>query len=392
MITIIKAEASWNAERDTWRVHVRFVGPAGEKRTYIALPLRNERRDAKEAKARAAAFSKKLDPLYHEWAAKFQPKASPIDPATTEAAPVPAKAKKRHKNGEGPLTLDWLLSTCLQHDEVWGKVARPQNYQSSVKKVSAVAGDAMVSDFEPANGGRATVMKILEGLRETGIVEGTTRKLMGILRQALHAAIGNGISYPIVHPQTGESILSDVPAFPRISKSPPREKIIDGNEERTIFSILRAKEAAASEEEAAFAAKLAHIEDEALRARRQGGWNRSPRFSSQQWRWYRRFVLLLIETGMRRGEGLYCGPHTLATIDRLDDDDDVIETIDVITLPALVTKTSAPRDINISQTVADMIDELNAEAQPVTMIFKRQPIEIEKAWCLSRTIRQAICG
>lgn len=147
-----------------------------------------------------------------------------------------------------------------------------------------------------------------------------------------------------------------------------------------IFSLLHELEAEAKAEEDAFAAKLASQASDRQRQRLIDGWSRWRRFSSQQWRWYARLTTLLLETGMRRGEALYAGTHTLASINELDDVGEVIAQVPVLHIPGLVAKSSRPRDVNLSQTIRDMIPAMEAEAGSIDRVYKRQTIRIERAW------------
>lgn len=363
MLVIIECDPKWCMDRKCWRLHLKYFDNAIQKRTYLSLSLSKNFKDASKARTRAKAFMRGEDPLWHD----FLDRRGHGRPSL-----------QRRKDAS-PVTVDWLLQACLKHDEIWGRVARPANYRSDAAKISRICGSWPVANFGTTRA-LEHINRALKALRDEKLADATIRKLMGMLRQALRAAMGDGISSPILDPHTGRKMLHALPAFPRIPKGKSKETVVNAQQEKMIFSLLHELEAEAKAEEDAFAAKLASQTSDRQRQRLIHGWSRWRRFSSQQWRWYARLTTLLLETGMRRGEALYAGTHTLASIDELDGGK-VIAHVPVLHIPGLVAKSSRPRDVNLSQTIRDMIPAMEAEAGPIKRVYKRQSIRIERAWC-----------
>lgn len=365
------------SDRGVYRFDITYTHPETNE-TKRSRPnmkgLTDRKSDKKKADDRVKAFVNRQDPEYHRLVAKCA--------KGTEAPPLAVIKPKR-----SGLTMGWLLNECLTHPDVWAQVAEPENYVSGVNVLSRLIGNDPIADYSPAVGGRAKVSDLRirlengEGKRPLAPrASNTVRKLLGHVRQALNACLGEGVTYPIVHPDTDEPLLDDLPGFSMPSKGKPRTRVLHPNEDPHIFAQIDAFRAAAKAEEDAFMATLRAINDPQVLERKKAAWDRTRRYTSDNWGEFRCYVRLLYETAMRRGEALFLGPKSIDEDSEIDEWGASIGKVTVMKLEAVTTKTHRARELNVSPAIAEMIPEMNATARPVTRVIKRQPVTT-LAWC-----------
>lgn len=380
MIVINKAKAAWSEQRTCWRLDIQYNDPEGaSKRTFIVVPNAEPSKAGGAVAAEKAAkdFRRAIGPLYAGFYAKFdaarpKPAAKPL--------PSPVKVRKGVRT-----TVDWLLNECLTHPEIWGSVKHPVNYVSGVKKLTAVVGDRQVSEFEPPHG-RKLVMEVVNTLRGEGHSDGYVRKIAYQLRQALGAAIGQGISEPILDPNTGDQLINDVPTFPPLPKSKGRTAVLEKDQDQVVFEVIAKRFETAREEERAWGIK--HGKEHLLGIGAVGRvevdgevrWLNARRFTSGQWLNFQHYIRFLIETGCRRSEALSVGNHSVRWRETLDDNGAVIDKRPVLFLPGEVTKNGDDRFINITPALQSYLTIWEATAAPHSFQIGTRTITREKAW------------
>ncbi|RZF61220.1 site-specific integrase [Sphingomonas populi] len=378
---LLKSKAAWSEQRQVWRLDIQFQDASGaSKRTFIVIPGAepHKSRGAAEATRAAKEFAKGIGGLYAAFLDKNGATKRPKPVAKPTASPM--KVRK----GANP-TVAWLLDRCLEHPEIWGPVKHPANYISGVRKLNAIVGDRMVSEFEPPNG-RALVMEVVKTLRAEGHSDGYVRKIAGQLRQALGAAIGQAITEPITHPENGTLLINDMPTFPPLPKSKGRTATLDRAQDEIVFSVITERLKQAAREERAYAVK--HGKEHELgigavgRVEIDGAavWLNSRRYSSTQWRIFADYIRFLLETGCRRSEGLSVGNHSIRYREVTDDDGNVTERRPVLFLPGEVTKNGDDRTINLTPRLQELMKVWQATAKPHTFKIGARTITREKAW------------
>lgn len=150
--------------------------------------------------------------------------------------------------------------------------------------------------------------------------------------------------------------------------------------DRHIFAQIDAFLAAAKAEEDVFAASLRTINDHETLEQKTGAWDRTRRYTSADWGEFRRYIRLLYETAMRRGETLFLGPNSIEEDSELDERGEPIARVPVMKLEAITTKTYRARELNVGPGIAEMLPEMNASAKPVTRVIKGQQVTT-LAWC-----------
>lgn len=380
MIVVTKAKAAWSEQRTCWRLDIQYQNAEGvSKRTFVSVPdcEPHKARGAAKAEQEAKAFRKGLGTLF----AAFMAKNDASRPAPKAAAlPSPMKTRKT-----AAPTISWLLHQCLTHPEVWGKVAHSKNYISGVKKLDAIVGDRLVSEFEPPHG-RKLVIEVITALRADGNSDGYVRKIAYQLRQALRAAVGEGVTDIIGHPATGEQLINDIPHFPSLPKSPPRDAILERDHDQIVFQIIKDRRARAKEEERAWGIKNGTEHLLGVGAHGQveiGGetvWLNSRRFSSVDWMTFEAYIRFLLETGCRRSEALSVGNHSIRWRETTEADGTVSARYPVLFLPAEVTKTGRDRFINLTPQIISAMKMWQAFARPHSFKIGDRTITRDQAW------------
>ena len=375
-----KVKAAWSGQRSCWRLDIQFKIDGAPKRTFIVVPDAEADQSKGEAAAKRAAkeFGKGLGTLYAGFMEKHgngAPKAAP----KPKAPPSPMRRK-------GPIPdVSWLLDRCLEHPEIWGEVKHSKNYRSGVRKLNALVGETLVSQFEPPHG-RALVVDLVERLRADDNSKGYVRKIAYQLRQALRACVGDGVTKAIVHPISGEPLLNDVPSFPPLPKSPSRTAVLEKDHDQVVFAVIRERFRIAREEERAYALKVDKPHELGIGA--QGSvvvegevrWLNPRRFSSTQWLTFEGYIRFLLETGCRRSEALSVGNHSIREREVVNDDGTVAETYQVLHLPAEVTKTGLERFINLSPALMSAKKMWEATAKPHSFEIGDRTIARDRAW------------
>jgi hypothetical protein len=379
MIVVNKAKAAWSEQRTCWRIDVQYQNADGaSKRTYISIPdcEPHKTRGASKAEQEAKSFRKGVGGLFSTFLAKND--ASRPAPKVA-ALPSPMKTRKTAP------TISWLLHACLKHPEVWGSVAHSKNYISGVKKLDTMIGDRLVSEFEPPHG-RKLVVDLITGLRDSGNSDGYIRKIAYQLRQALRAAVGEGVTEIIGHPETGEQLISDIPNFPSLPKSPGRTAVLERDHDQIVFKIIRDRRARAKEEERAWGIKngTQHLLGVGAQGRVEIGgevvWLNSRRFSSIDWMTFESYIMFLLETGCRRSEALSVGNHSIRWREVTEADGTVSERFPVLFLPAEVTKTGQDRFINLTPNIVSAMKLWQAFAKPHSFKIGDRTIARTQAW------------
>lgn len=380
MIVIKKAKAAWSEQRSCWRLDIQYLDMEGAaKRTFIVVPGADASKSRGEAEAKRAAkdFSKCVGTLYGAFVSKYDGKRPAPEPK-------PERSPMRNRKGQTP-TVAWLLGECFKHPEVWAKVKHSKNYHSGARKLNAIIGDRMISEFEPPHG-RKLVLEVISKLRADGNSDGYVRKIAYQLRQALNAAIGQGVTDLIGDPVTGEALINDIPTFPHLPKAEPRKAVLEREHDKIVFEIIRARFAQAREEERAYAKK--HNKEHELGVGAVGRveiganvvWLNSRRFSSTNWLTFESYIRFLLETGCRRGEALSMGNHSVRTRELIGDDGSLLETYEVLHVPAEVSKNGIERFINISPAVAEGMKLWQAYAKPHSFKIGDRTVSRDKAW------------
>lgn len=377
-IIITKSKASWSRERACWRLDIAYLNSEGQpKRTFRQVPGSDDPNDSHSARRAAKDFMRGIGPLYTAFIAQHQSGRS-------SQTVAPARVTVRARAGQ-QLTVSWLLESCLSHPEVWGAVKHPKNYRSGVNKLTALVGERLVSEFEPPHG-RKIIVEVVNALRCEGHSDGYVRKIAYQLRQALSAAIGQGVSEPIGDPETGEQLIRDIPTFPYLPKSKGRTAVLEKRDDEIVFKVIGGRFLRARDEEKAFAIKVNRQHELGIGARGRveiGGqvvWLNPKRFTSGQWRIFRDYISFLIETGCRRSEALSVGNHSLREREVLRADGSVEETYKVLHLPGEVTKNGDDRFINLTPKMLNLIKMLEAFAQPHTFQIGTRTIHRDRAW------------
>lgn len=373
----LKAKAAWSGQRSCWRLDIQYrTADGAPKRTFVRVPDANDKVKGEAAASRAAKdFNKGLGALYEAFVAG-------VGGTTTKAKPKPLPSPMKTRKEP---TMAWLFAQCLDHREIWGKVKHSKNYISGVAKLNTMIGDRPCSDFEPPNG-RAIVNDVVKALRADDYSDGYVRKIVGHLRQALEALIGKGVSEAIVHPVTGVPLLTDIPTFPSLPKSPARTAVLAREHDEILFRIMGERMVKAREEERAYGEKHGLVHELGIGAHGNveiGGetvWLNPKRFSSTQWRVFRDYIGFLLETGCRLSEALTTGNHSIRTREVTADDGSVSDTYQVLHLPAGVTKGDRERFINLSPKLLDGMKLWQATAKPHTVEIGDRTIEVAKAW------------
>jgi integrase len=264
-------------------------------------------------------------------------------------------------------------------------VKHPKNYRSGAKKLSAMVGDRLVSEFEPPHG-RKIIVEVVNTLRREGHSDGYVRKIAYQLRQALSAAIGQGVSEPIGDPDTGDQLIHDIPTFPHLPKSKGRTAVLEKTDDEIVFKVMSERFLRAREEERAFAIKVDRRHELGIGARGrvivagQVVWLNPKRFSSGQWRTFRDYITFLIETGCRRSEALSVGNHSLREREVIDAEGAVVESYKVLHLPGEVSKNGDDRYINLTPKVLGLIKMWQVWAQPHSFQIGARTINRDLAW------------
>ncbi len=373
----LKAKAAWSGQRGYWRLDVSYRTSEGiAKRTFLRVPGADDK-DAGEAIASKAAkeFNRALGSLY----TGFTDATAGVS-APAKVKPLPSPMKTRNEP-----TMAWLFAQCLEHREIWGKVKHSKNYKSGVAKLNSMIGDRLCADFEPPNG-RAIVMDVVRALRADEYSDGYVRKIVGHLRQALEALVGKGVAEPIVHPVTGLPLLTDIPTFPTLPKSESRTAILAREHDSIILDICNERVRKAREEERAWGEKhgTKHLLGVGAAGNIEIGgktvWLNPKRFSSVQWRTFRDYFTFLLETGCRLSEALTVGNHSIRAREVVDDDGAVIDTYEVLYLPATVTKGANERFINLSPKLLSAMKMWKAFAVPHKVEIGDRIIDVPMAW------------
>lgn len=380
MIVITKAKAAWSEQRTCWRLDIQFVDTTGSpKRTFMVVPFCEPNKAAGEAAAKRAArdFGKCTGTLYSTFMDKHGAKRPP---PKTKALPSPMKVRR----GIVP-SISWLLDQCLVHPEVWATVQHSKNYVSGVKKLKAIVGDRLVSEFEPPIG-RKLVIEVITALRAEGNSDGYVRKIAYQLRQALRAAIGEGVTEPIGHPENGEQLLNDIPTFPSLPKSKGRTAVLERDHDQVVFEIIRKRAAKAREEERAYALKVGKPHELGQGAKGpielngEVVWLNARRFTAQDWRTFKDYITFLLETGCRRSEALSVGNHSIRIREVTGDDGRVIDRFPVLHLPGEVTKNGQDRFVNLTPALIAAMKMWKEWAKPHTFKIGDRTISRDTAW------------
>jgi hypothetical protein len=194
------------------------------------------------------------------------------------------------------------------------------------------------------------------------------------------------LSVQINNPISGEPLINDVPSFPPLPKSPSRTAVLERDHDQVVFAVIRERFRMAREEERAYAEKVGKPHELGVGA--QGRvevegevrWLNPRRFSSSQWLTFEGYVRFLLETGCRRSEALSVGNHSIREREVIADDGAVLETYQVLHLPAEVTKTGLERFINLSPALMSAKKIWEAKAQPHSFEIGDRTIARDRAW------------